>query len=211
MSFFTLENSIKSRKIYIFSGKNHVFWQIQICHFWFFRQSASSLAKSLMRVSMRVFLISDCSFCWSSKSIFDQDVIGFIGLRNIANWNVDVGVLARYCLERNVRIIDDWLSIFQAASWNAYAQHTATHPYSSLADTRHAAGEKKNTNIFFLLLFFLFIFQEPGPRVFTRQTTADWVSTRPRGSTPTRLTVGETHGDKWQGLREMFNFLSWKL
>ena len=44
---------------------------------------------------------------WSLKSIFDQDVIGFIGLRNIANWNVDVGVLARYCPWQNVRIIDD--------------------------------------------------------------------------------------------------------
>ena len=41
-----------------------------------------------------------------------------------------------------------------------------------------------------------YYFQEPGPRAFTRQTTADWVSTRPRVYTPTRHTVGELINDK---------------
>ena len=99
-----------------------------------------------------------------------------------------------------------WLSIFQAASWNAYAGHTA-HPYSSLAaDTRHAAGEMMIKNKIYFLSWLLF--SGAGAEGFH---PADY--SRLSQYPPEGLYTHPPHGrraDKWQGLRETSIFANIK-
>ena len=134
-----------------------------------FKYVISNFSVSLHQVSQnrwweyrKIFLISDCSFCWSSKSIFDQDVIGFIGLRNIANWNVDGGVLASYCPRQNIaKCPHNWwdtLNIFRRPHGTPTLVTRLTPTAASRQQTRDTSPVKILYifcfKIFFMLIFF---------------------------------------------------------